>query len=146
MKQESSILFWKRMTSRKFDESDLLHYSLADLKHQDKQLNEFIETFCREGIFNDKNLVKVSTDLIAWAGFAIIFSSFSLLDILEITETGIHIQHIFYLAFLTFLYCKVINRIVKYPEHKAIYCFLKSEFYAENHRLLSKTIRFLEGK
>lgn len=146
MKQQSSILFWKRMTSRKFDESDLLHYSLADLKHQEKHLNQFIETFCREGIFNDKNLVKVSTDLIAWSVFAIGISIASTLDVLRIHEQGIQIYHLFYLIFLIFAYCKLINRIVKYPEHKAIYRFLKSEFYRENHRQLSKTILFLEGK
>ena len=144
MEQKSSILFWKRMTSRKFNERDFLDYSLSMLKHQDNQLNQFIETFCYEGIFNDNNLVRISIDLIAWGIFSILISVISFLVIFRGDEGGIQIQHILFLMFLVFVYYKLINRIIKYPENKAIYRFLKSEFYTENQQQLSKAISLIE--
>ena len=146
MEQKSSILFWKRMTSRKFNERDFLDYSLSMLKYQDNQLNQFIETFCYEGIFNDNNLVKISIDLITWGIFSIIISVISFLVIFRGDEIGIQIQHLLFLIFLVFVYYKLINRIIKYPENKAIYRFLKSEFYTENQRQLSKAISLIEKK
>lgn len=144
MEQKSSILFWKKMTSRKFNERDFLDYSLSMLKYQDNQLNQFIETFCHEGTFNDNNLVKTSTDLIAWGIFSILISVISFLVIFRGDEGGIQIQHILFLMFLVFVYYKLINRIIKYPENKAIYRFLKSEFYTENQRQLSQAISLIE--
>lgn len=143
MEQKSSILFWKKMTSRKFNERDFLDYSLSMLKYQDNQLNQFIETFCHEGIFNGNNLVKISTDLIAWGIFSIIISVISFLVIFRGDEIGI--QSLLFLIFLVFVYYKLINRIIKYPENKAIYRFLKSEFYTENQRQLSKAISLIEN-
>ena len=134
------------MTSRKFNERDFLDYSLSMLKYQDNQLNQFIETFCYEGIFNDNNLVKISIDLITWGIFSIIISVISFLVIFRGDEIGIQIQHLLFLIFLVFVYYKLINRIIKYPEKKAIYRFLKSEFYTENQRQLSKAISLIEKK
>ena len=132
------------MTSRKFNERDFLDYSLSMLKYQDNQLNQFIETFCHEGTFNGNNLVKTSTDLIAWGIFSILISVISFLVIFRGDEIGIQIQHLLFLIFLVFVYYKLINRIIKYPENKAIYRFLKSEFYTENRGQLSKAISLIE--
>lgn len=45
---------------------------------------------------------------------------------------------------MTFVVYNLISRIVNYSENKALYDFVKSEFYQDNRKNLHSSITFLE--
>lgn len=144
MKQKSRILFWKRMSSQKITEHDLVRYKHEELSRLYQDLNEFLETFCREGILTQENLVKVSYDLIAWITFCSGISLLAIFGILRTSEENFGMMQALYLLLLSFAYGKTISRIIRYPENQTLYQFVKSDYYQHNRAILYNVISLFE--
>ena len=123
---------------------DLQPYSLDELKKLEDRLNNFIERFLQLSSSEQGKFIKISHDLIAWGVFTSIISFIGILVGISSYEEGCHIQQLICFGFMTFVVYNLISRIVNYSENKALYDFIKSEFYQDNRKNLHSSITFLE--
>lgn len=123
---------------------DLQPYSLDELKKLEDRLNNFVERFRQLSSSEQGNFMKTSHDLIAWGIFTSIISFIGILVGISSYKERFHTGQFICFGFVTFVVYNLISRIVNYSENKALYDFVKSEFYQDNRKNLHSSITFLE--
>ena len=119
---------------------DLQPYSLDELKKLEDRLNNFVERFRQLSSSEEGKFMKISHDLIAWGIFTSIISFIGIIVGTSSYEMGFGIQQFIYFGFVVFVFYNMISRIVYYSENKALYRFVNSKFYQDNHKNLHSRI------
>lgn len=144
MDKQSRTLLWEKMSKQYVATEDLQCYSLDELKKLDSLLNDFFENFRQKTSAGEEKVIRVPYDLIIWGVFTSIISFIGILVGISSYEEGFHTGQCIYFGFVTFVVYNLISRIVSYSEHKALYRFVKSEFYQDNRKNLHASIALLE--
>lgn len=144
MDKESRILLWEKMSKQNVSIEDLQCYSLDDLKKLDSLLDSFFENFRKTTSTGEEKVIRVAYDLIIWVIFTSIISFIGILVGISSYKERFHTGQFICFGFMTFVVYNLISRIVNYSENKALYDFIKSEFYQDNRKNLHSSITFLE--
>ena len=144
MDKQSRTLLWEKMSKQNVSIEDLQCYSLDDLKKLDSLLDSFFENFRKTTSTGEEKVIRVAYDLIIWGVFTSIISFIGILVGISSYEEGFHTGQFICFGFMTFVVYNLISRIVNYSENKALYDFIKSEFYQDNRKNLHSSITFLE--
>lgn len=140
MDKQSRTLLWEKMSKQNVATEDLQPYSLDELKKLEDRLNNFVERFRQLSSSEQGNFMKISHDLIAWGVFTSIISFIGIIVGTSSYEMGFGIQQFIYFGFVVFVFYNMISRIVYYSENKALYRFVNSKFYQDNHKNLHSRI------
>lgn len=144
MDRQSRTLLWEKMSKQNVSIEDLQCYSLDDLKKLDSLLDSFFENFRKTTSTGEENVIRVAYDLIIWVMFTSIISFIGILVGISSYKERFHTGQFICFGFVTFVVYNLISRIVNYSENKALYDFVKSEFYQDNRKNLHSSITFLE--